>query len=97
MALGKKTGGRAKGTPNKTTGAVKEMILEALDRSGGVDYLIRQADENPTAFMTLVGKVLPMQTELSGPNGAPIRTEIGLDMTGLSTEALRELSKLPLK
>lgn len=96
MALGKKTGGRVKGTPNKTTGAVKEMILEALDRSGGVDYLIRQADENPTAFMTLIGKVLPMQTELSGPNGAPIQTSGKLDMSGLSTEALRELSKLPL-
>lgn len=53
--------GRPKGSQNKFTREVKEMILEALDNAGGVDYLAKQAEENPTAFMTLVGKVLPMQ------------------------------------
>jgi hypothetical protein len=61
---GERRGGRAKGTPNKFTGALKDMVLEALNDAGGVDYLKRQADENPTAFLTLVGKVLPLQ--LSG-------------------------------
>ncbi len=58
-----KTGGRVKGTPNKTTATLKEMILGALDRKGGVDYLIEQAGSNPTAFLTLVGKVLPLQVD----------------------------------
>jgi hypothetical protein len=35
------------------------MILEALDRAGGVDYLQRQAVENAPAVLALVGKVLP--------------------------------------
>lgn len=62
---GKREGaGRPKGSLNKTTAQVKDMILEALDGAGGVDYLQRQAEENPTAFLTLVGKVLPLQ--LSG-------------------------------
>ena len=52
--------GRPKGVPNKVTADLKSMILEALDRNGGVAYLAEQADENPTAFLTLVGKVLPM-------------------------------------
>jgi hypothetical protein len=52
--------GRPKGVPNKTTAALKDMILQALDRSGGVDYLVAQAEENPNAFLTLVGKVLPL-------------------------------------
>lgn len=52
--------GRPKGVPNKITGTLKEMILGALDKAGGVDYLTRQADENPSAFLSLVGKVLPM-------------------------------------
>lgn len=69
----KKTGGRVKGTPNKLTADVKGMILEALSRVGGVDYLVEQAEANPTAFMTLVGKVLPLQ--LTGENGDPIKIE----------------------
>ncbi|MGV0964207.1 MAG: hypothetical protein ACOYBT_09985 [Polynucleobacter sp.] len=61
--------GRPKGSPNKQTAAVKDMILTALDKKGGVDYLARQADENPAAFLTLVGKVLPMQVQGAGENG----------------------------
>ena len=56
-----KTGGRIKGTPNKVTGQLKDMILGALDTAGGLDYLVTQARENPNAFLTLVGKVLPLQ------------------------------------
>ena len=33
------TGGSRKGKPNKLTGDVKAMILEALDRAGGASYL----------------------------------------------------------
>lgn len=61
MAKGKKTGGGSrKGRPNKLTADVKAMILAALDKAGGVEYLLQQSQANPAAFMTLVGKVLPM-------------------------------------
>jgi hypothetical protein len=60
---GERRGGRKAGTPNKLTGALKDMILNALDRAGGIDYLVTQADDNPTAFLTLVGKVLPLQVD----------------------------------
>lgn len=70
MAKGQKTGGRVKGVPNKVTGAVKDMVLQALMNKGGVKYLERQADENPTAFMGLVGKVMP--TQVTGEDGAPV-------------------------
>lgn len=62
--------GRVKGVPNKTTGAVKEMILEALSKAGGADYLYAQATKNPGPFLTLVGKVLPMQ--VTGDGGGPV-------------------------
>jgi hypothetical protein len=75
MAQGRKTGGRAKGTPNKTTAQLKDMILTALDKAGGVKYLQRQADESPTAFLALVGKVLPM-TVSGDKEGGPIKLEI---------------------
>lgn len=61
---GKREGsGRKKGVPNKLTGDVKAMILEALENKGGVSYLEKQADANPVAFMTLVGKVLPLTVQ----------------------------------
>jgi hypothetical protein len=61
MAKGTKTGGRQKGTPNRTTAAIKDAILAAFDQAGGISYLVRQSSENPVAFMGLLGKVLPMQ------------------------------------
>lgn len=66
--------GRQKGVPNKMTMQVKEMILAALEKAGGVDYLAKQADENPGPFMALVGKVLPMQ--IAGEGDGPIQVVI---------------------
>lgn len=69
MAKGVKTGGRVKGTPNKVTADVKEMVLAALTNVGGVDYLQSQAATNPNAFLTLVGKVIPLQVSGAGDKG----------------------------
>jgi hypothetical protein len=69
-----KTGGRRKGTPNKLNADVKGMILAALAAKGGQKYLERQADENPTAFLTLVGKIIPLQ--VTGKDGGPIEHRI---------------------
>lgn len=66
--FGKVGSGRAKGTPNKITRLLKDMIVTALEEEGGVDYLRRQANENPQAFMTLVGKVIPLQIGMDGDN-----------------------------
>jgi len=57
--------GRSKGTPNKTTKELKDMILGALSDVGGQAYLARQAEENPGAFMGLIGRVLPKDVTLS--------------------------------
>ena len=69
MAAGRKTGGRQKGTPNKVSAQLKEMILGALDDAGGQAYLKRMAEEQPGPFLTLLGKVLP--TTLAGEPNAP--------------------------
>ena len=75
MAKGIKTGGRQKGSPNKLTKQLKDMILEALDESGGVEYLKQTAIDHPTAFLTLVGKVLPLQ--VTGEDGGPVEHVFG--------------------
>lgn len=69
MATGRKTGGRQKGTPNKFNSDLREMILQALDKAGGAEYLYRQAVENPTSFNSLLGRVLPTTLAGTGENG----------------------------
>jgi hypothetical protein len=46
-------------------------ILAALAAKGGQKYLEKQADENPTAFLTLIGKIIPLQ--VTGKDGGPIQ------------------------
>jgi hypothetical protein len=82
MATRPKTGGRQKGTPNKLTGNLKQAILDAAEAAGRkvddtviegeglVAYLTQQATMNPSPFMSLLGKVLPMQ--VTGEGGGPI-------------------------
>lgn len=74
IGKGKAGPGRPKGLPNKTTTALKEAILLAAEQAGGrggtVAYLRQQAIDNPAAFMTLLGKVLPMQVQ--GDPSAPL-------------------------
>jgi hypothetical protein len=72
--------GRPKGAKNKTTTAVKEMVLTALSNVGGIEYLERQAEDNPTAFMTLVGKVIPLQ--VAGDEENPVRIVTRIELVG---------------
>ena len=66
--------------PNITTALFKDAILMAAETAGGgepdglVNYLVAQAKQNPGPFMTLLGKVLPMQ--VSGEEGGNIIVEI---------------------
>ena len=70
--------GRPKGMQNKTTALLKDAILLAAADAGGVEglrgYLKVQAKENPGPFMSLLGKVLPMQ--VTGEGGGPVKHEV---------------------
>jgi hypothetical protein len=66
--------GRPKGCPNKMGAALKDMILRALEEAGGVEYLREQAEKHPTAFMALLGKVLPLQ--VTGAHDGPITLHV---------------------
>lgn len=51
--------GRKKGVRNKLTDDLKSMVFGALHAGGGQAFLERQMDENPVAFMSLLGKFVP--------------------------------------
>ena len=53
--------GRPRGAKNKLSTNVKDMIVAALNAAGGVEYLARQAEQNPAAFIGLISKILPLQ------------------------------------
>jgi hypothetical protein len=76
---GERRGGRRKGTPNKTTAALKEAILLAAEQTGEdgrgkdglVGYLRHVAEKEVRSFTALLGRVLPLQ--LNGEDGAPVQ------------------------
>lgn len=73
----KKVAGRVAGTPNKVTKEIKDMIQGALEQAGGQAYLYQQALENPAAFMSLLGKILPkdVKAEITGKDGGSLKYE----------------------
>jgi hypothetical protein len=79
-------GGRKRGTPNKTTTQLKEAILAAAEQAGGdgglVKYLHDQARMNPGHFMTLLGKVLPMQ--VAGDKDNPLQARVSVAWESVS-------------
>lgn len=71
---GKRQGaGRKPGIPNKITTELKEAILQAADEAhndGVVGYLKQVAQTNSSAFVALLGKVLPLT--IAGDKDNPI-------------------------
>lgn len=51
--------GRPKGSKNKVSQSIKEQHLAALDRVGGVEYLVKLAAKNPAVFMAGVHRMIP--------------------------------------
>ena len=61
--------GRPRGSANKLNRALREMILRALDKVGGVAYLTRQAEANPAAFLALLAKTMPKDVHVQDARG----------------------------
>lgn len=83
--------GRKAGVPNKFNASIKEMIERALTKVGGVEYLAEQARANPAAFMSLVGRVLPLQ--LANADGQALVVDFRwADNTNVSTATIEHTS-----
>lgn len=72
VGKGKPGPGRPKGSQNKITRDMREMMWQAFENKGGVSYLEEQADENPKAFMTLLAKMIPNTVEVDPTDGVRV-------------------------
>jgi len=73
---GTRWGGRAKGTPNKVNQSIREAIQMAFEQVGGVDYLVRLAQEDPKTFVPLLIKTMPPEPKVPQEGGLNIRIDL---------------------
>lgn len=86
-------GGSRKGIPNRIAAELKDMVLQALDNAGGVEYLTRQAAENPAAFLSLVKAVMPKNIR-ADVNEDRTLTVIHRVVNGSNGAAAQKIAKL---
>ena len=70
--------GRKPGVPNKMSATAKQNVIEVFEQLGGVDHMKQWAIDNPNNFYNIYAKILPTQTELSGPDGSELPLGIGI-------------------
>lgn len=80
MAIGKKTGGRQKGSENKLTGLAKDNIAAVFNRLGGTAGMAAWAEENKTEFYKLYARLIPVQ--LTGEGGGPVQARLTVEFIG---------------
>lgn len=71
--------GRPKGSANKIGQKLQSMLNASLSRAGGIDYLVRQSEENPAAYMTMISKLLPKQVESTVTHDGDLKLSIPVD------------------
>ena len=82
-----KTGGRKKGTPNKSTSAIREAVLgvfaDLQEEAGSPNgHFLGWARASPTDFYRLASKLLPLQ--VTGQDGGPVVTRV--EIVGVTPE-----------
>ena len=61
--------------PNKTTRSVRDALVRALEATaedGGEEFFASLRDSDPKTFATLVSKLIPNQTHITGDEGGPV-------------------------
>ena len=74
---------RPKGAQNKITRDMKEAILEAFEKAGGVDYLVQHAKFNPASFVKLLGRIVPAEVRAEIAAAGPLTINV---VTGLKSK-----------
>lgn len=57
--------------PNKVTRTLRDALMQSFEEVGGAEYLVIQARTNPTAYLSMLAKIIP--TEVTGAGGGGIK------------------------
>ena len=82
MAHGRKTGGRTKGTPNRLTSELRDLMLGALDDLGGREWVVERARERPELMFQMLGRLLPRDVKLDAERDVTIKVVTGVPQRG---------------
>jgi len=85
-----KLGGRKKGTPNKFT-TVKQAFMDFMEQEGGVKFIRKVAkdSEGRRCVLNNIAKLLPNKTELSGPDGAPLKLNVNVTINAVKAKEVK--------
>ncbi len=78
MALGKKTGGRLPGSPNRMTSEVRDAILQVANDLGGPERMLSWAREAPENERTFWANIYPRL----------LPRDMNIGVSGVSLESL---------
>ena len=82
--------GRRPGSKNKWGQDLQRTILRSLDKVGGSRYLERMANEQPAAYMGLLGKCVPREMRAEITAELTIRQEIRKNLVDSLVELMRQ-------
>lgn len=57
---------RPVGSVGRESARMKAAVMAAFDKVGAEEYLVKQAIENPTAFIGMLSKILPKDVNVGG-------------------------------
>lgn len=78
MAHGIKTGGRAKGTPNRITAKFKEAVQNVYGDIGGDAAFAEWAKDNQTEFYKIAARLIPQEMRKGEDEDQRVIINIGL-------------------
>ena len=58
--------GRVPGSVNKSSAQAKYLLTKAMEKLGGLDYLVKYGKKDPEGFLKLWIKLLPIQAHITG-------------------------------
>ena len=68
--------GRPKGAKNIAGKTAKENIIAVFTRIGGTAEMAKWAKANQTEFYKLYGRLVPVENQVSSPNGGPVEHKV---------------------